>query len=935
MNILFQSMRFRGVLLGLALGFCSLRPIGAAINLEPLPAPSASEFNQWCGQVIAGGDEAIRGICRQLVPAGEGDDSKARYAVSGLAKFASRPGAEEQRQLVERSLLDAITAAGHPEVKTFLMDQLQYVAGRESVSVLAKYLDDEMLVEPATQALLAIGSPGAAVALGEALPSVPQANRLTVIKALGELHYLPAMPLITPYASSPDRELRLAALYALARMGRPEVTPVLKQAAVTDSDYERSQVAGAYFEHLRNLARAGEPGLAAQLGREVLSSDSPRIEDYHRIGALDSLVAVSGQGALPDLFAAVKKLSREGRAGALRLAAQIPGRSATWEWRKLLPGLKPEAAVDTLAMLAERGDAAALPAMAEALQDKDPSVRQAAIQASVRLAGAGALPLVMPVFESYWPEDIQSARQVLERLPGSAALDAAAAQLAKASPAGRKALLELLAARQAVSQAPVVLQTAQDRNPQVRLAALKALAAVAGEEEVSEVVTLFLESTNATERAAARQALVSAANRIAAPERRADPVLAVWDTATLRDQLDLLEVLPQIGGRRALRLVVDQTRAGNGKLQQAAAGALAEWPEPQALPELMALVKRTSQVPQQIEALRGILRLVEESDLPSDQKLNICQEAFALAPRLEEKRLVLAAAGGVKSEPALAWVASLLEQEDLRKEAAAAAARIACPEEGQNNGLQGPQVRAILQRVLEARPDQRTEQRVRKYLQSLPPAAHQGALNQPPPGFTALFNGRDLEGWKGLLFAPLDNPIRRAKLDPEALAEAQAKADEDMRAHWSVRDGILRFDGKGHSLATLKDYQDFEMLVDWKIGPKADSGIYLRGSPQVQIWDPVYRKIGSGGLYNNKKHPSQPTQIADHPLGEWNHFRIRMVGDRVTVFLNGIRVVDNVVMENYWDYSQPIFPKGQIELQCHGDPIEFRNIFVRELTGQN
>jgi len=205
-------------------------------------------------------------------------------------------------------------------------------------------------------------------------------------------------------------------------------------------------------------------------------------------------------------------------------------------------------------------------------------------------------------------------------------------------------------------------------------------------------------------------------------------------------------------------------------------------------------------------------------------------------------------------------------------------------------------------------------------------------LNQAPEGFVALFNGRDLTGWKGLLAGPYDNPIKRAKLSLEALVKEQAKADKSMREHWKVEDGILKFDGEGFSLATLRDYEDFELLVDWKVvNPRGDSGIYLRGTPQVQIWDPGQHKIGSGGLYNNKKNPSKPAMIADNPIGQWNTFRIKMVGERVKVHLNGKLIVNNVVLENYWDHSRPIFPSGQIELQCHGDPIHFRNIFIREI----
>jgi hypothetical protein len=196
--------------------------------------------------------------------------------------------------------------------------------------------------------------------------------------------------------------------------------------------------------------------------------------------------------------------------------------------------------------------------------------------------------------------------------------------------------------------------------------------------------------------------------------------------------------------------------------------------------------------------------------------------------------------------------------------------------------------------------------------------------NVPPEGFTALFNGRDLTGWKGLVASPPE----RAKMTPEQLAAAQEQADQRMRDHWSVQDGALVFDGKGDSLCTARDYGDFCLLVDWKILPAGDSGIYLRGSPQVQIWE---NPVGSGGLYNNQQNPSQPLRVADRPVGEWNRFRIIMRGERVTVYLNGELVVDNVTLENYWERDKPIYPTGQIELQNHGNTLWFKNVYVREL----
>jgi hypothetical protein len=204
--------------------------------------------------------------------------------------------------------------------------------------------------------------------------------------------------------------------------------------------------------------------------------------------------------------------------------------------------------------------------------------------------------------------------------------------------------------------------------------------------------------------------------------------------------------------------------------------------------------------------------------------------------------------------------------------------------------------------------------------------------NTPPEGFVAAFDGKDLSAWKGLVA----DPPKRATMSPEDLAAAQVKADERMRDHWSVADGVLNFDGKGDNLCTARDYGDFEMLVDWKVPPKGDSGIYIRGTPQVQIWttnspgqfDPP---DGSGGLYNDQKHNRHPLHYADNPVGQWNRFRILMVGDKVHVFLNDQLVVRDTVLENYWEPKKPIYAIGQIELQNHFGPLWFKNIYIRDI----
>ena len=214
--------------------------------------------------------------------------------------------------------------------------------------------------------------------------------------------------------------------------------------------------------------------------------------------------------------------------------------------------------------------------------------------------------------------------------------------------------------------------------------------------------------------------------------------------------------------------------------------------------------------------------------------------------------------------------------------------------------------------------------------------ASAGAVT-PPAGFTALFNGNDLTGWRG---GDTFDHRKYLALPEDQRAEQDAKWTTDMQSHWRVDGDELVNDGHGKYATTTKDYGDFELLVDYKTVPLADSGIYLRGVPQVQIWDytetakfKLGADKGSGGLWNNSPGTAgkDPLVLADKPFGEWNKFRILMVGARVSVWLNDKLVVDHANLENYYDRKQPVPAKGPIELQTHGGEIRWRNVFIREI----
>jgi len=215
---------------------------------------------------------------------------------------------------------------------------------------------------------------------------------------------------------------------------------------------------------------------------------------------------------------------------------------------------------------------------------------------------------------------------------------------------------------------------------------------------------------------------------------------------------------------------------------------------------------------------------------------------------------------------------------------------------------------------------------------------------QAPEGFTNLFTGRDLSGWRGRPGGGgVFSPYEEAAFTAEAREAKQAEWNADRDEHWSVdpANAEIVSDGRGVHLATAQEYGDFEFLVDWKLTEAGgDSGIYLRNYPQVQIWDPNHvpshksgSDRGSGALWNNNDdNPGKwPLVVADNPIGEWNSLRVKMVDQYVWVWLNGQQTVDGQVLDNFFDRTKPVRPSGSIELQTHGSEVRFRNIFVREI----
>ena len=563
-----------------------------------------------------------------------------------------------------------------------------------------------------------------------------------------------------------------------------------------------------------------------------------------------------------------------------------------------LPAIKSDdTKADLLWWLGEQKDSGLINTFKSFLGSGSDRVKEEAAWALTKTADASVLPVLAKMVASGSDGDASLAQKCLKCFPGKV-VEAVTPYFDSANAAGKEAILGLISQRCSSANKQLVFGSLFDDSSTVSSAAYKALASVAEPEDITTLFSL-LESSSTNNREAIQNAVLNAL------EGKADA-----------EKYELLT---------------------NRKNIVTEANKDCYWPmiiKVADIPQTLGIMaQNTSNPGMSTAALEAYLDKISASGENGVQRLLRYRAAMDYAVNDEQRNTLLENIGETGAFQGIMYAARFLDNKATEVEAANAIRHIATG----NSSYYGPEIVEVMNRLKKVdtgRDFPYDLQRIENYLAAVP---------ADDPGYVSMFNGKDLTGWQGMI--PTNewgegDPFLRAKLTPKQLAAAQAKADKVMAENWVVANGNIEFVGNAYdNLCTTKKYKDFEMYLDWKIYPgqkEGDAGIYLRSCPQVQIWDTarvwVGAQVGSGGLYNNQKTERIPLVIADNAVGEWNSFYIKMQGERVTVYLNGQKVVDNIVLENYWNRDIPIPAEEYIELQAHGSRIAYRDLYIHELT---
>jgi len=864
-------------------GAQDVRTLGTKVAdlLARMPAGNIELASRLMDNMFSLGEEGRAMICEQIVPAGAGDDLRARYAVSSLTAHLSGDSDETRKREWERQCIKYMNLSTDREVRSFFMRQLNLSGSSLAVEALKKWVLSPEMCDDAVITLQSIGNDAATGLLASSLTAGECPCAAQVMVALAETQPGESIDIYRSWYNRGSVAEKSAALYAIASTSAPEAAEMLSEAAAAASyRWDQTGAVQALLFYASKIGLAGEVKKMERITSQVMEASLTPEASSQRLAAMSVITGVKGSDALGMLLEAADDPDVAIRGGALRLASAIPGSVATKKWIKRYAQVSPESKSEILFMLGGRGDTLAVPLVMKALDDPSQEVSSAAVTALARLQGKKAVDPLLAWIKKYDSEEgHRAAANALTTILDSTGMARVAETLQGSTGQSTVTLIRLLAWSGESSYFKTVFPYTASPDLGIRAAALTSLGALASCEDQPQIIELLMATREKAEVKELQRALLAAAMRHDDPERRSELILEALDKGG--DRLKLIPLLATTGGEKALKRVAHEFENGDANTRDVCFEALSYWNDHSAAKALLGITasgNKTFGRP----AFDAYMRMVQVAPVTSERKLLMIKDIapYAADPDARAGMVALTASLGIRQSGFFIAPYFSDPSEEVRKAAREAIESMNLPED---------------------------------------------------EVFESMFNGKDLTGWQGLV----GNPLTRARMKPKELAARQKESNLRMAENWSVRDGMIWFSGEGDNLCSVKEYGDFEMYVDWRITKAGDSGIYLRGSPQVQIWDTsrtdAGAEVGSGGLYNNQKNPSDPLKVADNPVGEWNTFRIIMAGDRVSVWLNGELTVDNVVMENYWDRSIPIFEKGPVELQAHGTDLNFRDIYIREL----
>ena len=553
-------------------------------------------------------------------------------------------------------------------------EQLRRSGTLKSVPALAACLSDEKLSHAARLALASMPFPEAKKALRDALGTTTGTNKAGIIETLGTMRDPDNIPLIAPSLRDGNPVIAMSAALALGRITGPAAIEALKPLALDGSGRFRMVVLDSLFHCAEALCGKDDAAAFAlysdiykQWGRGYMATAAYRGMIQTSGDKAKDLISSALLGTDPALWEATLPAVREvGGPEITQTCADLLARAP----KNIVPGI-----IDALA---QRGDKTAAPALAPMVENADPYITTAAIKALAVIGDASSIPALVKAAAHSEEPNRSAAMQALMQINTPDASTGLLAKIQGADPAEITVLTKVLGQRRDEAAGPALRQLVQGQDANVRTAAVQALAEVGVATDADLLCQVVEKAENDKERAAAKRALIVLAKRLNTPAEIVNAVLASLNKENVALRCAMLGICSKLQNAEILKALDKATSDANAEVKNAAIGALAESENPDALPRLLALLDKTTDLTQRVLVFRGIARLASD-DTTIDVKIreDALTKALVVAERPEEKKLFLGALGGCHTLGALKTVENHFPSNDVVAEAIIAWGQIA------------------------------------------------------------------------------------------------------------------------------------------------------------------------------------------------------------------------------------------------------------------
>lgn len=857
--------------------------------LAQLPAQTPKAFDSLMQELAATGADGIRMMAAMLVPAAEGKNAPVEYAINGVVSYVTAAGREELAREIRAGLTDAVAASTDKPNQAFLLSQLQLCATAAEAPVFVKYAADEYLADYAVRGLISTpGTDGEILALIDASPA-PDA---LLAYAAAEKRLAAAEPALLKWAADPKTgtPTKVAVYNALAKCGTAASIAPLAAAAKADGyAFTKTDATGAYVALLARLAAAGN-SKAVAAAKALRKTGMPQ---NVRAAGLGIVLGTDAKKQTPELLAALKDADREYRCAALDFAGDFTDDALYAAVVKKMPSLSDAAKTDVVSWLGARHAASQANAVIAAISSADEELALAAIRAAGKIGGQEALNALVAQLGGAHAKEASAALAAFNGKPNAAfvaALDG--------TPATQANALKLVAKRRITSAADKVFALLNSPDRAVRTAAYGALAGVTTPADFNRLCGLLNQAQE--DDVKALQAGLKNALARETPAAQYEKTMARIASAPAKARY--YPLLAQAASKEA----IDALLAADDR--EAAFAALLTVENPAMVDVLYDLARRNPAWTD--AALARYTEFVTASADTGVRKYQLYRRALELNPSAKVQNKLLKALAKTPEFPVLVLAVKYLDNPATAETAALAVKTAAA----KNPDMGGEIVASALKKAQEVYAELAKSDADAGYAVD----EIKGLLAKlPAEGYLPV--SLEPSGWE----AVVGDPETRKAMKAKALAKAQTEARAAMTKNWTAENGVLTGAADGGTIGSAKNYENFELILDWKTEGEAAMGI--RSIPQIALGG-----RNAGALTGNMLHENTAPAAANRP-GEWNTMEVRVVNDRVTVVLNGITTCNNVILENTCNREIPAYTEGQILLVGGTAPVSFREMYVREL----